>query len=148
MQSAESSPVPQRRSGVRFLLIVFLLAAAFGGGYVPQWLEARKLRAELTTCDLQLRLANSHRLLGLASHEAQRSNYASAAEAARLFFETSATLARTETFEDEPRTRVALLGYIAQRDELMALLAAGDPISRDQLANLYLTMDGVLARRP
>ena len=37
--------------------MVFLLAAAFLGGFVPQWLEARSLREQLEQTDLQLRLA-------------------------------------------------------------------------------------------
>ena len=152
MQSTESSSPavePRRRgSAGRFLLVLFLLAAAFGGGYVPQWLEARKLRAEVGRSELQLQLANAHRRLGVASQEAQRSNYASASEAAAQFFDQCATLARTHEFTDDPRTRVALLGYAAQRDQVMALLAAADPAVRETLANLYLTMDGVLARRP
>jgi len=133
--------------GRRILLVVVLLAIAFAGGFVPRWLEARSLRAELERTDLQLRLANAHRLLGLASQEAQRSNYASAAQAAARFFDEAATLARAGAFENEQRTRVALLSYTAQRDEIMALLSAGDPAARDRLAGLFLTMNGVLARR-
>jgi hypothetical protein len=97
--------------------------------------------------DLQLRLANAHRLLGVASEEAQRSNYASSAQAAAQFFDQCATLARTDAFEKEPRTRVALLSYTAQRDQVMALLSAGDPAAREKLAGMFLAMDGVLARR-
>jgi len=126
---------------------VFLLAAAFLGGFVPQWIKVRNLRTEVQTMDLQLRLANAHRLLGVASEEAQRSNYASSAQAAAQFFDQCATLARTETFEKEPRTRVALLSYTAQRDQVMALLSAADPAVREKLMGMFLTMDGVLARR-
>jgi len=140
-------PAPRTSAGKRFLLIVFLLALAFLGGYVPQWLEVRNLRTQLEQTDLQLRLANAHRALGVASHEAQRSNYANAAQAAAVFFDSCATLARTDAFENEQRTRVALLSYTAQRDEVMALLNAADPAARERLAGLYLTMNGVLARR-
>jgi len=128
-------------------LVVVLLAAAFLGGFVPQWIKVRNLRTEVRTMDLELRLANAHRLLGIASQEAQRSNYASAAQAAAQFFDRCGTLARTETFEKEPRTRVALLSYTAQRDQVMALLSAGDPAARERLAGMFLAMDGVLARR-
>lgn len=121
--------------------------AAFLGGFIPQWLEARSARAELEHVELQLRLASAHRILGVASHEAQRNNYASAAQAAARFFDDTATLARADAFETEQRTRVALLAYTAQRDEVMALLSAGDPAARERLASLFLTMDGVLERR-
>jgi hypothetical protein len=134
-------------AGRKFLLVILLLAAAFLGGFVPQWLEARSLRANLEQTDLQLRLANAHRALGVASQEAQRNNYANASQAAAKFFNDAAVLSRAEAFESEQRTRVALLSYTAQRDEVMALLSAADPAARDRLAGLFLTMDGVLARR-
>ena len=134
-------------AGRRFLLVVFLLAAAFLGGFIPQWIKVRNLSTEVQTLDLQLRLANAHRLVGVASEEAQRSNYASAAQAAAQFFDQCATLARTESFEKQPRTRVALLSYTAQRDQVMALLSAADPAAREKLMGMFLTMDSVLARR-
>ena len=126
---------------------MFLLAAAFLGGYIPQWIKLRNLSTQVETMDLQLRLATAHRLVGVASQEAQRSNYASAAQAAGQFFDQCATLVRTETFENEPRTREALLAYASQRDPVMALLSAADPASRERLAGMFLAMDGVLARR-
>lgn len=140
-------PPPRGNAGKRFLIVVFLIAVAFAGGFIPKWLEARELRAQLEHTDLQLRLTNAHRMLGVASQEAQRSNYANAAQAAARFFDECATLARMDAFEKEQRTRVALLSYTAQRDEIMALLSAGDPAARERLAGLFLTMDGVLARR-
>jgi hypothetical protein len=140
-----SAPIRKRRP--RFLLTLILLAIAFAAGYVPQWLEARRLRSTLTTTSMELRLATLHRDLGLASHEVQRNNFASASEAASRFFEDCAKLANTEPFVDDDRTRVALMGYASQRDEVMSLLAAGDPAVRDRLSALYLTMNGVLSRR-
>ncbi|HEX6082935.1 MAG TPA: hypothetical protein VF266_00315 [Thermoanaerobaculia bacterium] len=147
LQPAASSSTPRRSSGGRFLLVLFLLAIAFAAGYVPQWLELRRLRATHATTSLQLRLATLHRELGVASHEAQRSNFASAGEAASRFFTGCAELASEEPFTDDERTKVALSSYAAQRDEVMALLAASDPAVRERLAGLYLTMNGVIGRR-
>lgn len=129
------------------LLTLLLLAVAFAAGYVPQWLQVRRMRTTLAATSLDLQLATLHRELGVASHEAQRNNYGSASESAARFFDACAKLAHTETFQDDDRTRVALLGYAAQRDEVMALLAAADPAARERLAGLYLTMNGVLGRR-
>ena len=145
MQPAVPPPPPRRRP--RLLLTLLLLAAAFGAGFIPEWLEARRLRETLTTTSRDLRLTTLHRELGGASHEAQRNNFASAADAASRFFDDCAKLANTEPFAEEDRTRVALLGYAAQRDQVMALLSAGDPAARERLASMYLTMNGVLSRR-
>lgn len=142
-----AAPPPRGNAARRFLLVAFLLVAAFLGGFIPQRLEVQSLRAELDKTELQLQLADAHRMLGMASHEAQRSNYASAAQAAAQFFDQSATLARTDALVNEARTHVALLSYTAQRDEVMALLSAGDPAVRERLAGMFLTMEGVLERR-
>lgn len=144
---APPAPPPRGNAARRFLFVAFLLIAAFLGGFIPQWLEARSLRAELNEIELEVRLADAHRKLGMASHEAQRSNYASAAQAAAQFFDQSATLARTDALANEPRTRVALLSYTSERDEVMALLSAGDPAARERLAGMFLAMEGVLERR-
>ncbi len=141
-------PPPARgNAGRRFLLVVFLLAAAFLGGFIPQWLEVRTLHESLATTELQYRLAEAHRTLGIASHEAMRSNYANAAQFAGQFFDQCGALARSEAFAKEPRTRIALQSYLQQRDELMAMLSAGDPASRERLAGMFLAMQGVLERR-
>lgn len=147
MQPAVPPPPTRRLSPRVILLTLLLLIAAFGAGFLPPWLEARRLRATLSTTSMDLRLLTLHRELGVASHEVQRNNYASASEAAARFFDDCARLANTEPFANDDRTRVALLGYAGQRDEVMALLAASDPAARERLAGLYLTMNGVLARR-
>jgi uncharacterized protein HemX len=147
MQPAAASPVARRRSSRGFFLTLLLIAAAFGIGYVPQWMKVRELRAQMETASRDLRLATLHRELAQASHEAQRNNFANATEAASRFFDECTKIASTEKFEDEPRTRVALSGYAQQRDEVMALLAAGDPAARERLAGLFFAMDGVLSRR-
>src|ERR1700754_3505987 len=97
-QVLRPEPPPRRNAGRRFLLVLVLLAFAFLGGFIPQWLEVRTLRTQLEQTNLQLRLANAHRMLGVASQEAQRNNYASAAEASARFFDDVATLSRAEVF--------------------------------------------------
>lgn len=145
--SAQPLPVRPSKRGRTFLIVVFLLAAAFLGGFVPKWMEVRTLRTTLAATETQLELANLHRLLGVASHEALRNNYGSAGEAAGRFFSECGELAKSDAFSEEPRTRVALESYAAQRDHIMALIAASDPAVRERLLSMYLTMNGVLARR-
>lgn len=154
MQSDVSSapalppPEPRRRFSFKlFLLVIVLLVAAFLGGYVPQALELRRTGATLQRTELDLRLANLHRRLGAASHEAQRNNYANASAAAREFFDGCGALAQTGLLAKEPRTQIAITSYAGQRDEIMTALAIADPQMKERLASMYLVMDGVLQRR-
>lgn len=129
------------------LLTLILLVIAFAAGFVPQKLRADRLEETLRATELDLALADLHRDLGVAALEAQRSNFASAANAAGAFFEGCARIAQSQSFKDEPRTGVALGGYAAQRDSVMVQLASADPTVVHRLASLYFTMEGVLERR-
>ena len=156
MQSDESpppltspEPPPQRsRFSFKFVFVMLVLVAiAFLVAYIPCTLRARETRATLQSTQVDLQLANLHRRLGVASHEAQRNNYANAAAAAREFFDGCGALARSEAFDNQPRTRIALTAFANSRDEIMTKLAMADPQSKERLSSMYLTMDGVLARR-
>lgn len=128
------------------LWIAFLLLFAFGLGYVPKELERRRLVETIATTELDLRLANLHRQLGVASHEAQQNNFANAATAARAFFDGCRSVTHDYPLTDQPRTRLALEAYAASSDTILGQLANADPTVKAQLASLYLTMNGVLAR--
>jgi hypothetical protein len=123
------------------------LVIAFAAGYVPQEIEKRRLAATLEKTELDLRLANLHRQLGVASHEAQRNNFATAAEAARQFFDGCRALATEHDFEGQPRTHGALQAYAQSADVILGQLATADPAAKERLAGLYLTMNGLLERR-
>ena len=144
-----AAPVPvKRRLSFRTLLwIAFLLLFAYGLGYVPKELERRRLAETLRTEQLDLRLANLHRQIGVATQEAQRNNFANAASAARAFFDGCRTVLHEYPLEDRPRTRLALQAYATTSDTVLGQLANADPTVKEQLASLYLTMNGVLERR-
>lgn len=134
----------QRKSLVVLIVLFVLVVAAVWG---VKEMETRRLERTLAARDLDLRLANLHRLLGVASHEAQRNNYANAADAARQFFDGCRSTIHEYDFHDMPRTRLALSSYGSQGDVILGKLANGEPDVKERLAELYLTMDGVLARR-
>jgi hypothetical protein len=142
---AVTTPRPRRFRN--FVLILLLLAAAFGGGYIPEHLKTSRLQEQFDALTVDHQLSELHRRLGVATQEAMRNNYASSAEAARTFFEGCTNLLQKNSFETEPRTRNALLSYAASRDAVLAQLTAGDPTSRERLAGMFLAMDGVIARR-
>lgn len=129
------------------IVTVIFLAIAFGAGYIPKEMDNRDLARELATTKLDLRLADLHRLLGVASQEAQRNNYANAAAAARAFFDGCRSVTTEHDFEGQPRTQLALRAYATNADVVLGELALGNPAVKDRLASLYLTMNGVLERR-
>ncbi|HEX2834830.1 MAG TPA: hypothetical protein VHW00_17590 [Thermoanaerobaculia bacterium] len=147
MQETAVEAPPKATHGFRnFMLVVLLLAGAFGGGYIPQRLALHRTQESLATLQREHALTELHRRLGVASHEAMRNNYASAAEAAKTFFNGCGEVLDQYPLEDQPRTRNTLTTWMASRDTLLARLAAGDPATREQLAGMYLALDGVLAR--
>jgi hypothetical protein len=143
-----TKPARGRLSFRTLLWIALLILFAFGLGYAPKELERRKLVKTLHATELDLRLANLHRQLGVASHEAQRNNFASAAAAARVFFDGCRAIINNEfDLADRPRTKLALQVYASTSDTVLGQLANADPAVKEQLASLYLTMNGLLERR-
>jgi hypothetical protein len=124
-----------------------LIALAFLIGYIPNEIASRRLSQTLRATQLDLRLANLHRQLGIASQQAQLNNYGVSARLAADFFNGCRTAVEDFRFQDRPRTRIALQSYAQQGDTLLGQLAAGDPSAKERLASMFLTMDGVLQRR-
>ena len=129
------------------LIAAALIALAFLIGYIPNELGSRRLAQQLRRTELDLRLANLHRQLGVASHEAQRNNYGVAAEVAKRFFEECRKTVHEFRFENRPRTQIALQGYAQSGDVILGELANGDPMVKERLASMYMTMNGVIERR-
>jgi hypothetical protein len=129
------------------LWIALLLLFAFGLGYVPKELERRRLTESAHALKVDLHVATLHRQLGVASHEAQRNNFANATKAAREFFAGCRIVVHEYPMEDQPRTRLALQAYASTSDKVLGQLANADPVAKEQLASMYLAMDGVLTRR-
>lgn len=129
------------------LIAAALIALAFLIGYIPNELGSRRLAQELRRTELDLRLANLHRQLGMASHEAQRNNYGVAGDLARRFFDGCRTTVPEFRYDSRPRTQIALQGYAQSGDVILGELANGDPAVKERLASMYITMNGVLERR-
>jgi hypothetical protein len=128
------------------LIAAALIALAFLIGYIPNEIGSRRLAQTLRATQLELRLSNLHRQLGVASHQAQRNNYSVAASIAATFFNGCRAAINDFRFQDRPRTRIALESYAQQGDTLLGELASGDPAAKERLASMFLTMDGVLQR--
>ena len=129
------------------VLTLLLMLVAFGAGFIPKELETRKMTTRLEATELDLRLATLHRQIGVASHEAQRNNFAVAATAARAFFDGCRSVLNEYDLADRPRTRLALSAYASSSDMVLGQLATADPAAKERLASLFLTMNGLLERQ-
>ena len=142
-EAVQANAVPVRRlktthfmkrvTSYALLALVFFLL-----GFVPTWVKSFDTSARLVEAGNQLSLARMQNSLASAVIDVQRGNYAPALQSASGFF----TALRAETDRGNgsalsPAQIVSLQPLIAQRDEIIALLARSDPAAGARLSDLY-----------
>jgi hypothetical protein len=128
---------------VAALLIAFLL------GFVPMWFSAHQRAQELNAAQTSLRVRQMQCELASAAIDARRGEYEQARLAASSFF----TAARDELDRQQgsafsSKQQDALRALLAQRDELITLLARSDPASADRLSDLYVSFRNIIGSQP
>lgn len=138
MDSTERLPVKSARVQ-RFAIYATVVFAAFLVGFVPMWLAARTRANERDAAQQALRLAQIESSLAAAAIQARRGDYEPAREAASTFYTNlRAELDRADAgFAVPPRQ--ALQALIAERDQMITLLARSDPAVAERLANTYIS---------
>lgn len=138
MDDSAASPLKVarlKRLGV-YATVVF---AAFLFGFVPMWLVARARANERDDVQQALRLTELENGLGAAAIQSRRGDYEPARQAASTFFTNlGAELDRSPSGFSESQ-REMMQSLLAQRDQLITLLARGDPAAADRLANVYVS---------
>lgn len=113
--------------------------AAFVLGFVPMWLIARTRASERDEVQQALRLTQLENGLAAAAIQARRGDYEPAREAASAFYTNlRAELDRTPSGFTEPQ-REMMQSLLAQRDQLITLLARADPAVGERLADAYVS---------
>ena len=133
-------PVPVKNARVqRFAIYATVVVAAFLLGFVPMWLAARTRANERNAAQQALRLAQIENTLAAATIQARRGDYELAREAASTFYTNlRAELDRADSgFAVPPRD--ALQALLAERDQMITLLARSDPAVAERLANTYIS---------
>jgi len=123
----------------RVILYVVLPLVAFLLGFVPMWWKSHECSRNLSKVEHQLSLARLQNALASAVIDARLGDYEPALQAASDFF----TYLQTETDRGNasalsPAQRERALPLLAQRDEIITLLARSDSTSADQLSDLYV----------
>ena len=124
-----------RRIGIYavVLLFVFLL------GLIPMWLKARETASRLADAEHQLTLLKMQNSLASAVISSRRGDYEPARQATSQFF--TALRAEVDKGSASSMTQAQKDGVqplFAGRDEIITLLARGDPAASDRLSDLYV----------
>lgn len=133
-QSAGVSPfVRQVGIAAALLLVGFLLA------FVPMWLSARESATRLSVVEHELFITGMNHTLASAAIVARLGHYEPARQAASRFYsslQTEVDRGRASVLTQEQRQ--AMQPLLAQRDEIITLLARSDPAGAERLSDLYV----------
>ena len=133
-------PVPHKTTPVtrRFVIYGGVLLVVFLLGFAPMWLQSRASAAKLADAERRLALAGMRGDLASAAIDARRGDYEPARQAASRFFTSlRAEIDEGESSDFTEAQRAGVQPLFAGRDEIITLLARGDPASADRLSDLY-----------
>ena len=129
--------LPQKIAiGAAALIVVFLL------GYVPSCVGARSAEEQRAELEQKLKMAELRGQLGMASYEANRNNYANAAQFSTNFFDG---LRNAIDSAEDDTVKKRLQAMMALRDEITTNLAQADPVVKEKLARMYADFHQITA---
>lgn len=130
----------------RVTILITAVVVAFLLGFVPMWLSERGVLKERNTAQTALRLSRMQNSLGTATIQSRRGEYEQARSLTSDFYTDLRTAIEggTNTFTSEQKD--ALQPILAQRDEIITILARNDPAGTERLADLYLGYNSVVAQ--
>ena len=139
--SEDVEPVTSKRTSVlrRFVVYGGVLLVVFLLGLVPMWLQSRAYAGRLAAAERRLTLVGMQSSLASAAIDARRGDYEPARRAVSRFF--TSLRAEIDRVDSSALTKTQAEGVqplLAGRDEIITLLARGDPASADRLADLYV----------
>jgi len=128
-------------------LPVLVLLVVFLAGFVPMWLKTNRLNSEVLSAQRQARVQQIQITFADAARDARGGNYEPARQGMAAFFSlVNAELARGLESALPAGASEELKPLLAQRDDLITLLARGDPASAERLAAAYADFRKTLAK--
>jgi hypothetical protein len=123
--------------GRRFVIYVGVLLVVFMLGFVPVWIQSRASAAKLADAERRLTLTGMRGDLASAAIDARRGDYEPARQTASQFFTSlRAEIDKGDASNFTEAQRVGAQSLLAGRDEIITLLARGDPASADRLSDM------------
>ena len=139
---AATKPTTRKRSS---WVPVFVLCGVFLVGFVPMWLKSHRLNYELFRSQRQTRVDAIQIAFANATLDARRGDYEPARQQMTKFFSlVTAEMDRGVGSALPTALADELKPVLAQRDNLITLLARGDPASAERLATAYAGFEKVL----
>ncbi|HYO99894.1 MAG TPA: hypothetical protein VER76_06870 [Pyrinomonadaceae bacterium] len=125
-----------RRIGIYLGIAV----AVFMLGFLPMWMKSQSNASQRDAAQRELRLSQMQGTLASAVIDARRGEYEPARQTASDFFTALRTQidAGASSVLTEPQ-REGAAQLLARRDEVITLLARGDPASSEQLSDIYVS---------
>lgn len=138
-ENVRPEPVKSTPLMRRFIIYAGVLLVVFLLGFVPMWLQARASAGRLADAERRLTLIGMQGNLTAAAIDARRGDYEPARQAASQFFTSlRAEIEEGDTSDFTQAQRAGAQPLLAGRDEIITLLARGDPASADRLSDLYV----------
>lgn len=138
--STETPPSQKRKRRLISWVPVVVLLTALAVGFVPMWLKSSRLTTELHRTQEELRRTQLQVTLTYAALDARRGEYESARQGTASFFtQLTAELDRGVGSALPANARTESQPLLAQRDDLITLLARGDPASAERMANAVVS---------
>jgi hypothetical protein len=131
------SLMPATRKGMSWLPVI-VLCVVFLAGFAPMWLKTSRLAAELHRAQRALRLETIQLTLANAALAARRGDYEPARQGMTTFFSLVTTELERGIGSALPSGgRADFETLLAQRDDLITLLARSDAAAAERLAAVY-----------
>jgi hypothetical protein len=124
----------------RVALYVTLSAGFFLLGFVPMWVKANKVVEQRDVAQRELRLRQLQNSLAAAMVDVQRGEYEPARQTASEFYTSlrhQIDAGDSSIFTASQREKLKAL--LAERDDVITLLARSDPASVERLFSVYST---------
>ena len=128
------------RTAQRVGIYLGVAIAIFLIGFLPMWMKASANASQRDAAQRELRLSQMHGTLASAVIDARRGEYEPARQTASDFFTTLRT--QIDAGADSALTapqREGTAQLLARRDDVITLLARGDPASAEQLSDIYVS---------
>jgi hypothetical protein len=133
-ETASPPPAKKRKSWLPMLVLLGVYLAGFG----PMWLKSSRLNRQLFGAERELRLNLIQLTFANAALEARRGKYEPARQNMANFFNLITSEQDRGVGSALPTgASEALKPLLAQRDDLITLLARGDAASAERLATAY-----------